>query len=419
VSGSPAPVRLRDLKTGAVTPCAVGRPVVIGRADPSSAADVRCADPHVSRRHCRVEAGADGDLRIVDLSSYGTFVNGVRLEGEGRARPGDRVVLGHDYTFAVEAEDPATVAWRGPAASGGAGTGQAATRARPTAGDPADDPAAGSTRTAPDPRYDLQRVIGRGAMGVVYLAQDGERRRPCAVKVLKVFAGPADREVEERFRREAMLAHALGDYPGIVQVYDLGTTPASGELYYAMDYVDGESLHDWLQRRPPPPRRAAVWVVAQVARAVAYAHERGVIHRDLKPANVLVTPAGTVHLTDFGVAKALDDGGGMTATGIVLGTPQYMAPEQIADSKRAGRLADVYALGAILYEALAGRPPYDGTKVGAVLRKVQKGDRSRLVDLVPDVDPALADLVERALDHDPGQRPRSAQEVADALEAGL
>ena len=262
-------------------------------------------------------------------------------------------------------------------------------------------------------RFALMRPIGRGGMGVVYHALDLERDTPCAVKMLprSAGAGPA-----ERFAREAQVAEQLGDHPAIVKVYAHGELPEFDLLYLVMDYVEGRSLGQ-LARGGLEVRRG-VGLVASVAHAIHYAHTQQIIHRDLKPDNVLVSAKDdAVHLTDFGLAKV--PGSQITGTGEVMGTPNYVAPEQLEDSSAVGEAVDVYGLGGILYTVLTRRPPYQGNSLGEILRKVVMGNLRPPRELVHDLDPALERICLQSLHEIPSRRPEGALAFAQALEAWL
>jgi serine/threonine protein kinase/WD40 repeat protein len=261
------------------------------------------------------------------------------------------------------------------------------------------------------PGYDILAELGRGGMGVVYQARQVGLDRLVALKV--VLAGAqADAEERARFRREAEAIARL-HHPNVVAIYEVGDQ--GGVPHFAMELCGGGSLAQQLAGSPLPPRRAAE-LVETLARAVQAAHEAGVVHRDLKPANVLLTEDGTPKITDFGLAKKLDDTGGLTATGVIVGTASYMAPEQASgDSKRVGPAADVYALGAVLYACLTGRPPFRAaTQVDTLLQVVADPPvpPSRLRQGVPG---DLEALCLRCLEKKPAQRPASAAELADAL----
>jgi eukaryotic-like serine/threonine-protein kinase len=202
--------------------------------------------------------------------------------------------------------------------------------------------------------YELLSELGRGGMGVVYKARQKGLDRIVALKM--ILAGShAGQDDVARFRVEAEAIARL-QHPHIVQVHDIGEH--DGQPYFSLEFCAGGSLEKKLRGKPLPPREAAS-IVELLARAIQVAHDHSILHRDLKPANVLLTEEGTPKITDFGLAKKLDElGQGRTRTGAIVGTPSYMAPEQAAAKKEIGPAADVYALGAILYECLVGRPPF-------------------------------------------------------------
>lgn len=390
-----ARVHLQDLQTGKIYPCRSGQAIQVGRLDVATTPDLPCADPHVSRRHCTLRLEPTGHIEIVDTSSYGTYVNGVRVVNSGRAEVGDRITLGHEYALAVLA--------------GGLD-------AHPTASEmptpaPASELGGGPTTPRRVGRYELLREIGRGGMGVVYQGRCNETGREVAVKVIRGFT---EEDVKTRFEREARLASDLGDYPAIVKVRDWGVA-GPHVLYLVMDFVDGAPLTVKIQEGLEIA--AGVKLVARVARAVHYAHEHGVVHRDLKPDNVLVTHNLQVRLTDFGIAK--ESGSSITMTGIAMGTPNYMAPEQLVDSKRAGPAADVYGLGGLLYSVLTRRPPIAGSNISKIIRQVQSGQVVPPSAHTPSLDPVLEQICLKALAFEPLERFPSADRFARALEAWL
>jgi eukaryotic-like serine/threonine-protein kinase len=258
--------------------------------------------------------------------------------------------------------------------------------------------------------YVLERELGRGGMATVYLARDLKHKRPVALKVL----GPdlSHSLGVERFQREIETAAGL-QHPHILPLHDSGE--AAGLLWYTMPYVEGESLRDRLTREPQLPLEQALRIAREVADALAYAHERGVVHRDVKPENILLS-GGHALVADFGVAKALDQasGGHLTEAGMAVGTPQYMAPEQAGGGPVDAR-ADVYALGCVLFEMLAGEPPFTGRTPQAVIAK-------RILEPVPHVRTlreSVSEDVERALTRAlakvPADRFPTAAEFARAL----
>jgi serine/threonine-protein kinase len=216
--------------------------------------------------------------------------------------------------------------------------------------------------------YLLLGELGRGGMGVVYKARQRGLNRVVALKMILAgdHAGPDDLA---RFRAEAEAIARL-KHPNIVQVFDIGER--GGVPYFSLEFCGGGSLARKLRGKPLPPREAAGHV-EPLARAMQAAHDRGILHRDLKPANVLIAEDGALKITDFGLAKKLDEGAGRTRTGVVMGTPSYMAPEQAEGKKDVGPLADVYALGAILYECLTGRPPFQSaTALDTILQVISE-----------------------------------------------
>jgi serine/threonine-protein kinase len=231
-------------------------------------------------------------------------------------------------------------------------------------------PRAPSTAELPHIRgYEVQELLGRGGMGVVYKARHLRLQRPVAVKMLLAGAYAKPQELE-RFLREAETVAGLR-HPNIVQVHEAGDV--DGRPYFTMEFVEGGSLAQKLVGTPQPARQAAA-LVARVAEAVEVAHRGGIVHRDLKPANILITADGTPKISDFGLARRLENGARLTQSGVPLGTPSYMAPEQAQGRTHAiGPAVDVYALGAILYELLTGRTPFQGeTPAETVLQVIQQ-----------------------------------------------
>lgn len=266
-------------------------------------------------------------------------------------------------------------------------------------------------RTAPGValggRYRLARRIAVGGMGEVWEAQDEALGRPVAVKVLREeFAG--DRGFLERFRTEARNSAALS-HGNIAALYDYGEQ--DGSAYLVQELVVGEPLSDLLEREPVLEPRRLLPILAQTARALHAAHEAGVVHRDVKPGNILIGRGNRVKITDFGVSLAQDQPT-MTATGMVMGTAQYLSPEQ-AVGRPATRLSDLYSLGVVAYEALAGKRPFTGpTAVDIAVAHVN----DPVPPLPSSVDHALADLVLRLLSKDPAKRPQSGEELAVTLD---
>jgi WD40 repeat protein/predicted Ser/Thr protein kinase len=272
--------------------------------------------------------------------------------------------------------------------------------------------AADQTLPADLPGYEILRELGRGGMGVVYLAWQAGLKRLAALKMIR-GGDAATPEARARFHTEVEAVARL-EHPNIVRIYEVGEQ--DGRPYFAHEYVDGGSLTAQLQGVPQPPRRAAD-LVETLARAVHLAHQRGVVHRDLTPNNVLLSGTGQPKIADFGLAKLLvGEGCAQTQSGAILGTPSYMAPEQaLGHSKAVGPATDVYALGAILYEALTGRPPFAGETPLDTLRQVIEADPVPPRRLQPKVPPDLETICDHCLHKDAARRYPSAEALADDL----
>jgi serine/threonine protein kinase len=265
------------------------------------------------------------------------------------------------------------------------------------------------------PGYELLTELGRGGMGVVYKARHRALNRIVALKM--ILAGEyAGTEMLGRFRAEAEAVAAL-QHPGIVQIFEIGEH--AGRAFLALEYCDGGNLTSRLGAMPWPAHQAAE-VMMQLTSAVQAAHERGVIHRDLKPDNVLLTATDQVKIGDFGLAKRLEASDGHTRTGEIMGTPAYMAPEQAAGlAKAVGPAADVYALGAILYRLLTGRPPFVGDTTLDVLAQVLTDDPTPIRRINRNVPRDLESIAFHCLKKDPTKRYSSAAQLRSDLELWL
>jgi serine/threonine-protein kinase len=268
--------------------------------------------------------------------------------------------------------------------------------------------------------YTLERLIGRGGMGEVYQARHVHIGHRVAVKVLLPQVS-RDQEVVQRFFNEAR-ASTMIKHPGVVHIFDVGWA-ASGGAYIVMELLGGESMRAYLQRVKRLAPADALALAAQAASAVGAAHAAGIVHRDLKPENLFLVQEGggtRVKVLDFGIAKLAAPGGGVTSglthTGAVMGTPTYMAPEQWKDAGRVDHRADVYSLGCVLFELLAGGPPFPQTTFGELVA-AHIGAPPPDVSRVAQVPPALAALVLRTLAKEPGERPQSMTALAAELEA--
>jgi WD40 repeat protein/predicted Ser/Thr protein kinase len=258
--------------------------------------------------------------------------------------------------------------------------------------------------------YELLREIGRGGMGVVYLARHLRLNRTVALKM--ILGGTlAAKDHLQRFETEAAAAAQL-QHPGIVALYEVGAVEQ--QPFFSMEYVSGSSLSQLTHAGPLPAKRAAS-IVENMAKAVHYAHSKGILHRDLKPANVLLDENDLPKIADFGLAKLMSTDSGQTRTGAIIGTPSYMAPEQAQSSRDLGPSSDVYSLGAILYELLTGRPPFQGETALATLALVEKQDPVSIRLLNPAVDIDLETVCIKCLEKDPVRRYASAQDLADDL----
>lgn len=264
-------------------------------------------------------------------------------------------------------------------------------------------------------RYQIERELGRGAMGAVYLGRDPKIGRQVAIKTMALsheFTGDELVEARERFFREAETAGRL-QHPDIVTIFDAGE---ERELaYIAMEYLKGDDLQVYTQPSKLMPVASALQIVARVADALSYAHSQGVVHRDIKPANVVVDPAADmVKVTDFGIARVADSA--RTRTGLVLGTPSYMSPEQLAGRRVDGR-SDLYSLGVMLYQLLTGRLPHRSESMAELMQQIANQPAPDIRSLRPDLPDALARVVALVLEKRPEARYGSGQQLAADLRA--
>jgi serine/threonine-protein kinase len=268
-------------------------------------------------------------------------------------------------------------------------------------------------------RYEILRELGRGAMGVVYAAQDPALGRTIALKTIHpAIAGKDDREAfETRFFTEARVAARL-QHPGIVVVHDVGRDPDTGILYIALEHLKGRTLAEISDGGRTLEWREAARILARVARALHHAHSHGITHRDMKPANVMVLETGETKIMDFGIAKIEAGLHPPTAAGEFLGTPLYMAPEQV-EGGPIGPRTDVFALGAIGYTLLTGRPAFRGETVVRIVMRVVNDDPGPPSRVAPGVPPQIDGIVARALAKDPAGRYPDALSLAEDLEAAL
>jgi len=270
---------------------------------------------------------------------------------------------------------------------------------------------ASSDPAMPDiPGYRIEGILGRGGMGIVYRAWQVGLNRPVALKMI-LDKRQADDSALARFQAEAEAVAKL-DHENIVKIYEIGTT--DGLPYFSLEFVEGRSLQDEWDAQPLEPQRC-VEIVMTLARAMERAHAAGLIHRDLKPANVLVRNDGTLKVTDFGLVKRIEDDSGQTQAGTVMGTPSYMAPEQARGETDLNPSADVYALGAILYALLTGRPPFQGPNAVETLVQLRNSDPLPPSRLQPGIPRDLETICLKAIQKDPAKRYGSAAELAEDL----
>jgi tRNA A-37 threonylcarbamoyl transferase component Bud32 len=263
-------------------------------------------------------------------------------------------------------------------------------------------------------RYEVEELVGTGGMSSVYRAHDRLLDRKVALKVLHQHYTD-DPEYVERFRREARAVATLS-HPNIVTVIDRGEH--ENRQFIVFEYIDGENLKALIQRRGPAPVATAIELALQVARGLSFAHQRGLVHRDVKPQNVLLNGDGQAKVTDFGIARSLDVQQGMTQTGTVLGTSDYIAPEQ-AQGQRVDEHTDVYSLGVVLYEMLTNEVPFPGENFVAVAMRHINEPPPSIRDKRPDVSPRLEAAVQRAMAKQPEDRFPTMADFCRELEADL
>ena len=273
-------------------------------------------------------------------------------------------------------------------------------------------PAVERLNAALEGRYRIERELGEGGMAKVYLAADLKHERKVALKVLKPELAAV--VGAERFLAEIKTTANL-THPHILALFDSGE--ADSFLFYVMPYVEGESLRQRLDREHQLPVDDAVGIATNIAEALDYAHQRGVIHRDIKPANVLLQ-AGKPVISDFGIALAVGIAGGgrLTETGLSLGTPHYMSPEQATGDQAVGAATDTYALGCVLYEMLVGEPPYTGSTAQAILGKIIAGELASATKQRSSVPANVDGTIQKALEKLPADRFPDAQGFANALD---
>lgn len=279
-------------------------------------------------------------------------------------------------------------------------------------------PAPGDTGRVKLGRYEVVRELGKGAMGIVYLAKDPLIGRLVALKTIRPAAHADDdetKEFQQRFIREAQAAGIL-NHPAIVTVHDIGQDDGTGVSFIAMEYVEGQNLKEVLQQGRPLNFEQIGDVIAQVAEGLDFAHAKGIVHRDVKPANVILLEGMRAKITDFGIAKIASGVSNLTTTGQFLGTPNYMAPEQIKGAPVDGR-SDIFSLGICLYECLTRRKPFGGDSLTSISYKIVHEPFPPLAEINPQIPSGFEEVVAKCLAKDPAKRYQRARDLAIALRA--
>jgi serine/threonine protein kinase len=260
-------------------------------------------------------------------------------------------------------------------------------------------------------KYEILQKVGEGGMAVVYRGRHVTLGRDVAVKVLHPHLSSSSRN-RRRFAREARAIEHL-DHANILRIFDYSGVD-SEDCYIVTEFIDGLTLSEFIKERRRLPSEAAALVGVRLASALAYAHAQGIIHRDLKPENIMIRRDGVLKLTDFGIARFLEEGQ-MTMTGALVGSPAYMSPEQ-AMEHRLDQRSDLFSLGTVLFHAVSGELPFTGSNPSVILRNIIEGNRPDVGEVAPDASPALADVIERLLQTEPESRYQTALDVELALE---
>jgi CheY-like chemotaxis protein len=261
-------------------------------------------------------------------------------------------------------------------------------------------------------RYEIRGELGRGGMGLVYRAFDRELGEEVAIKLVRGDLVASNPSLVDRLKSEIRLARRL-PHRNIVRAHDLGEW--KGTYFITMEYVEGISVKDLINRRGRLTVESTLAIGTQLADALVVAHEADIIHRDIKPENLLIDNTGCLKVTDFGLARPLQQEMRITAGGFILGTPQYMAPEQFRGSGAIDARSDLYAVGVVLYECLSGKPPFDADSVTALYAEVMKGTPTLLTELVPETPPSLALVIHQLIQRKPADRVPSARELVRRL----
>ena len=263
-------------------------------------------------------------------------------------------------------------------------------------------------------KYEIVQKIGEGGMATVYEGRHQALGRRVAIKVLHPHLSSAAKN-RERFAREARTIERL-EHGAILRIFDYSGAEAE-HSYIVTELIEGETLKELTERLGLLPSELVALLGLEIAGALAYAHDAGIIHRDIKPENIMVRADGSVKVMDFGIARFLEESA-ITMTGSLIGSPAYMSPEQVLERTPDTR-SDLFSLGALLFRLITGQLAFPGSNPSITLKKVIEGDHPRVLDLAPTADAELANLIEQLLSPDPGGRPSHAKEVADRLEIML
>jgi serine/threonine-protein kinase len=262
-------------------------------------------------------------------------------------------------------------------------------------------------------RYEIRRVIGSGGMGMVFQAHDRELDELVALKVLRSDMVTMDSTMLERFKQEIRVARRV-THRNVVRTYDIGDT--DGVKFISMEYVQGMTLKQLIRRRGALPVEVGVQIAKQTSSGLRAAHQQGVVHRDVKPQNIILTPTSEVKIMDFGIARPMDKSG-MTATGLIVGTPDYMSPEQVQGKKNLDHRSDIYSLGVVFFEMFTGVLPFSGDLPIAIAMKHVQEDPPNPRAINPRITPPLELIILRCMKKAPAERYQKVEELqADLLE---
>ncbi|HLY75778.1 MAG TPA: FHA domain-containing serine/threonine-protein kinase, partial [Planctomycetota bacterium] len=358
---------------GKAIPIPTGGTVIIGR-DSSTALPLR--DTMTSRMHCKIQQQEDG-YYLTDLESMnGTFLNGEKVRETIKLDHGDLIKIG-DTLFTFQSDDSTATSLAGQRIGG----------------------------------YRIIERVGRGGMGTVYKAEQVDLQRVVALKVISE-EHTKDKDFVELFIHEARAAAKL-NHPNIVQVYDV---KRHNEYYYfSMEFVSGGSVQEILNKQKKISADQAVQMVLDAAKGLDYAHKKGIIHRDVKPDNLMLSETGVIKIGDMGLARGLEEKVGPEEETSVIGTPHYIAPEQVL-GRPADFRSDIYSLGATAYRMLAGVTPFSAPSVRDLVNKKVREDAASIVEHSPEVPRPVADVVARMMSRDPDRRYQSMTEVITDLE---